>query len=80
MRGVALDWSSAEVRDGKLEIRLRGELPPGWKDSFARTIALLRGGDWGKIRLKKDRVRVHDVAEGVEDRLHHFRLSWHDRR
>jgi hypothetical protein len=46
MSGVTLDWSSAEVRDGKLEVRLRGERPPGWKDSFERTVALLAGGDW----------------------------------
>lgn len=69
---MTLDWSSAQVRDGKLEVSLRGELPPGWQDSFDRTVALLPGGEWGKVRLKKDRIRVHDVAEGCEDRLRHF--------
>ena len=72
MSGVKLDWSSAEVRDGKLEVALRGELPPGWKHRFERTVALLGGGDWGKVKLKKDRVRVHEVAKGSEDRLHQF--------
>ena len=72
MRGVKLDWSSAEVRESKLEVALRGELPPGWKDRFERTVALLGGGDWGKVKLKKDRVRVHEVAQGSEDRLHQF--------
>jgi hypothetical protein len=53
MSGVTLDWSSAEVRDRRLELRLRGELPRGWKQSFERTVALLDGGEWGKVRLMK---------------------------
>lgn len=69
---VSVDWSSAEVHDGKLEVELRGEVPREWKESFGRTVALLPGGDWGKIQLKKNRVLVDGVAEGSEDRLHHF--------
>ena len=72
MSGVRLDWSSAEVRDGKLEVALRGELPTGWKAGFVRTVALLHGDEWGKVKLKKDRIRVHHVSEGDEDRLRHF--------
>jgi hypothetical protein len=72
MSGVKLDWSSAEVRDGKLEVGLQGELPRGWKGSFERTAALLGPGHWGTVKLKKDRVRVGDVVEGEESRLHHF--------
>jgi hypothetical protein len=72
MTPVTLDWSSAEVRDGRLEVPLRGELPTGWKDTFGRTVALLPGGDWGKVRVKKDRVRVRNVGEGGEDQLRHF--------
>ena len=51
---------------------LRGELPAGWKDSFERTVALVGGGDWGKVKLKKDRVRVREVTPGSEDRVQHF--------
>ena len=72
MSGVALDWPSAEVRQDRLEVALQGELPKGWKDSFARTVAALPGGQWGKVTLKKGRVRVSHVAEGCEDRLRHF--------
>ena len=72
MSGAALDWTSAEVRDGKLEVTLRGELPKGWKAGFERTLALLPGREWGKVSLRKDRIRVQDVAEGVEDQLRHF--------
>jgi hypothetical protein len=70
--GVELDWSSAEVHDRTLEVGLSGEIPKGWKKRFEGTLELLPGGDWGKISLKKNRVRVHDVAEGREDRLRHF--------
>src|SRR4029077_17241011 len=72
MSAVTLDWSSAEVRDGELEVALRGELPAGWKEAFDRTVALRQGVEWGKVRLKKDRVRVHQVSDGCEDRLRHF--------
>ena len=72
MISVELNWSSAEVDNGTLEVELRGERPKGWKRSFERTVALLPGGEWGKVSLKKSRVRVHGVAEGGEDRLHHF--------
>lgn len=71
MSGVALDWSSAEVHDGTLEVGLSGERPKGWKESFQRTVALLHGRNW-KIELKKDRVRVQDVAQGGEERVRHF--------
>ena len=69
---MELDWSSAEVHDGTLEVGLTGEVPKGWKQRFEGTVAALPGGHWGKISLKKNRVRVHDVAEGGEDRLRHF--------
>lgn len=72
MIGVKLDWSSAEVHHGTLEVGLRGEIPKGWKKRFEGTIELLPAGGWGKISLKKRRVRVRDVVEGGEARLHHF--------
>ena len=72
MSGVTLDWSSAEVSDGTLEVSLQGEPFAGWEDGFDRTVALLPGGEWGKVRLKKNRIRVHHVREGCEERLRHF--------
>jgi hypothetical protein len=69
---VTLDWASADVRTGRLDVPLCGEVPPGWTQGFDRAAALLHAGDWGKIKCKADRVRVRDVAEGEEDRLHHF--------
>ena len=72
MSGVTLDWSSAEVREGGLDVRLHGELPRGWKEGFDRTVALLPGGEWGKVKLKKGRIHVDDIPEGCEERLSHF--------
>jgi hypothetical protein len=72
MSGVTVDWTSAEVHDGDLEVASRGELPAGWTKAFDRTVARLHGGDWGKVSLKKDRIRVQHIAEGSEDRLRHF--------
>ena len=72
MSEIGLDWSSARVRDGKLEIELRGKPDSAWRDSFSRTLALLHNGDWGKIKLGKRRLRVLRVEEGSEERLHHF--------
>lgn len=72
MSGVKLDWSSAEVRNGKLEVPLDGEQPPGWKQRFERTVALLGGGNWGDVKVRKGRVSVAAVVDGDESRLHHF--------
>ena len=40
-------------------------MPKEWKDKFERTVGLLPRGDWGKVTLKKARVRVNDVAAGL---------------
>ncbi len=71
---VTLDWSTAEVEDGRLTVELSGELPDGWKQSFRHTAALLGGtpGDWSAIELGKQKVRVNAVLPGAEERLRHF--------
>jgi hypothetical protein len=72
MAAPSLNWSGAEVKDATLVVSLEGELPTGWKKSFDRTVTLLRGGDWGKVQLKKGSVRVSDVEAGTEEKLRHF--------
>src|SRR5689334_21365732 len=72
MSDLMIDWCSAEVRDGRLEVALRGEPPNDGKKSFERTLGLLQGGDRGKVKLTKGKLRVDDVGEGTEDRLRHF--------
>ena len=72
MSDVRVDWSSAQVSDGTLEVWLTGDLPSGFKDSFDRAAGLLGRGDWGKVKCKRDRLRVRQVGDGSEDRLRHF--------
>lgn len=71
MSSVKLEWKSAEVKDAKLNVALKGERPKGWKQSFERTVTLLGDGDWGEVKLKKGTVQVSDVAPGAEDKLRH---------
>jgi hypothetical protein len=71
MADVELNWATAEVKDGKLAVGLEGEVPKGWKRHFEMTDTLLAGGDWGKVRIKKETVYVSDVSRGTEERLRH---------
>jgi hypothetical protein len=72
MTSVKLDWSKAEVKESKLRVDLDGELTDEWKSRFETTVALLDHGEWGKVKLKKDGVRVSDVTAGSEERLRFF--------
>lgn len=69
---VKLDWSSAEVRDGKLVIAIEGKPQKGWADAFERTTHLLNHGRWEEVKLKKRNVQIQSVAPGEEDAVHHF--------
>jgi hypothetical protein len=66
-----IDWSTAEVSDGKLVVAVDGELPKGYRRSFDATAHLLGQGDLADAKLKKGAVRVA-VSEGDEDRVRHF--------
>jgi hypothetical protein len=67
-----LQWSAAEVRGGKLAVPIEGDMPDGWRDTFAKTIQLLDAGDWAAIKVKKQGVRVTGVTRGSEERLRHL--------
>jgi hypothetical protein len=71
MSSVSLKWDTATVKNAKLSVELEGEPSSEWKDSFETTIHLLGQGDWGEVQLKKQAVRVSDVAPGSEDKLRH---------
>ena len=71
MPEIKLSWSNAEVKDAELTVPLDGEPPKGWRQVFERTVALLGHGEWGEIKVKKDRVLVGDVAQGSEEKLKH---------
>jgi hypothetical protein len=67
-----LDWSSAEVHDGKLTVPIDGDLPSGWKNSFETVAHLLNRGGWSAVKLKKGRVRVEGLSRGDEEKVRHF--------
>jgi hypothetical protein len=67
-----LDWSEAEVKNGRLTVSLAGDPPRGWNDTFERTAQLLGHGEWGDLKLKKHSVRAEGVRPGSEERLRHF--------
>ena len=65
-----LDWSAAQVSDGTLSVEVSGDFDDEWKQTFARTLALLSSsGAWGSVGFKKGKVTVEDVQEGSEDKV-----------
>jgi hypothetical protein len=65
-----LDWSSAEVSDGKLTVDLTGKPPKEWRASFSRTAVLLGSGDWEtKVDTRRGSIRIAGVAPGDEERI-----------
>jgi hypothetical protein len=69
---LSLDWSSAEVHDGKLVVALDSKPPKEWKEAFARATRLLNRGTWDEVTLKKGRVSLASIVPGEEDRARHF--------
>ena len=67
-----LDWATADVRDAKLIIKLDADPAPRWSASFETIATLLGRGEWGKVTLKKRKIRVRGVRPGSEDKLRHF--------
>jgi hypothetical protein len=74
MEPTRLDWDSAEVRDGTLDVGLSA--PPGraWAGRFRSALAMLDrvGGEWGEVRLRRAKVTVSGVRDGSEERLRHL--------
>ncbi len=72
MAMAGLDWSTAEVRDGKLTVKIAGDPPKGWEDAFNSTAALLGGRDVGHVELQKGLAHVDGVTPGSEERTRHL--------
>ena len=72
MSAPQLDWSHAEVKNGKLTVSVAGDPPRGWKDTFERTAGLLSNGEWDEVTLKKHSVRVDGLRPGSEEKLRFF--------
>ncbi len=67
-----LDWSTAEVSDGRLTVALDGERPKGWKRSFETVAQLLTHGEGSPVTLKKHEVRVSGLRPGDEEKVRHL--------
>ena len=72
MTQLELDWSTAEVSDGKLTVSLDGKPGDDWSASFQRTAALLDRGTWPDVKLKKREITVKGVEDGSEESLRFF--------
>jgi len=69
-----IDWASAVVEDGTLEVELTGASSKEWSARFERVRALLETphSGWGEVHLAKRRLRVEGLQEGAEEALRHF--------
>jgi hypothetical protein len=67
-----LDWSTAEVADGRLTVALEGDPPKGWKHSFETVARLLSHGEEPSVTLKKGEVRVDGLRPGDEEKVRHL--------
>jgi hypothetical protein len=72
MSDLQLDWSTAEVSEGKLTVSLDDKPGGQWVASFERTATLLDHGTWPEITLKKRQIIVKQVEPGTEERLRFF--------
>jgi hypothetical protein len=72
MSNLQLDWSTAEVSDGKLSVSLDERPSDEWTASFERTAQLLDRGTWPDIKLKKREITVKAIEAGDEERLRFF--------
>jgi hypothetical protein len=72
MEQLKLDWSTAEVSDGKLTVALSGKPPKKWRDTFERTAALLSGNSDVSLNSKKGLVQIASVQPGDEERVRQF--------
>lgn len=69
---MELDWSTAEVRDGKLRVTLDEKPSREWGATFERTAHLLGRGAWSQVKLKGGQIVVEEVEPGSEERLRFF--------
>lgn len=72
MTNLQLDWSTAEVSEGKLTVSLDERPTDEWVASFERTAQLLDHGTWPGVKLKKQEISVKQVEPGSEEKLRFF--------
>jgi hypothetical protein len=73
-RVIAIDWSAAEVRDGRLRVPYSDRPSKAWVAAFARVAERLErtGSGWGEVSASRQGLEVDGVSEGEEPGLRHF--------
>jgi hypothetical protein len=71
---VNIDWTSAQVRRGKLTVTLAETPSSAWRKRFRAVQARLQraGEPWDEIALKQAQITVSGVLEGSEADVRHF--------
>ena len=71
---IAIDWSAAEVRDGRLRVPYSDRPSKAWVAAFERVAERLErtGSGWGELSASRKGVEVEGVTEGEEPGLRHF--------
>jgi hypothetical protein len=64
-----IDWSTAEVRDGKLSVELTEKPSKEWRERLTGVVERL-GRDG--VAIKKERLVVEEVAPGTEGDVRHL--------
>jgi hypothetical protein len=71
---TAIDWSTAEVHDRTLEVKIDSKAKKAWTGRFRAVVGQLdrAGHDWGEISIAKGTISVQAVQPGSEDTLRHL--------
>ena len=71
---VAIDWETAEVRDGSLKVGLTERPSKDWRTRLEAVASRLEqpGHHWGQVRASKRHLKVADVPAGHESELRHL--------
>lgn len=69
-----IDWGSATIEDATLSVKLTGDAPKEWRESFDPVLALLgrNHSQWGEIALRKSEIKVTEVQQDAAPDLRHF--------
>lgn len=71
---VSIDWTSAEVRSGRLCVPVTGEPSADWAERVGAVADRLSPPqpNWGQVEVTDSQIVVTDVSAGCEDALAHI--------
>jgi len=74
MTDIHIDWSSADVREGRLTVAFGEKPTKEWVERLAQIVDRLAraGSGWSAIEVGKREVHVEGVEAGSEKDLRHF--------